>query len=184
MQFIKDFFFLNLNNYENIAFPFPIGMFLIFFTATMCAMCFILNYTKSRTNSLLKQLMRHKAFDEESAKTLAELHLPKSLALRIALSQSGQTSYMVKRAGYTKPTYEDYVKDSKKKGYKDAKINFDTEKFYLDVEKIGRAKKTVETDKSSPIRPYIFSLVFIGILVALMFLLPDLLEVINTSLAK
>ena len=184
MDFIKDFFFLNLNNYKNIAFPFPIGMFLIFFAVAMCVMCFLLNYTKTHTTSLLKQLMRHKAFDEESAKTLAELHLPKSLALRMALSQSGQTADMVKRAGYIKPTYEDYVNDSKKKGYKDAKINFDTEKFYLDLEKIGRAKKIVETDKSSPIRPYVFSLVFIGILVALMFLLPDLLEIINNSLAK
>jgi hypothetical protein len=181
MKLIKDFFFLNLNNYENIDFPFPIGMFLIFFTVAMCVMCFILNYTKSHTTALLKQLMRHKAFDEESAKTLAELRLPRSLAIRMALSQSGQISYLVQRAGYVKPTYEDCVKDLKKKGGS-SKIDFDSEKFYLDVEKIGRAKKIVETDKTSVLKPYIFSVIFIAILVTLMFLLPGLLEAVNNAL--
>ena len=182
MKLIKDFFFLNLSNYENIKFPFPIGMFLVFLTAAMCAMCFIMNYTKSHTTSLLKQLMRHKAFDEDSAKTLAELRLPRSLALRLALSQSGQIAYMVHRAGYVKPTYEDYVTASRKKGYKSAKIDFATERFYLDVEKIGRAKKIVETDKTSIIKPILFSVLFIGILIGLMFSLPEILEAVNSSL--
>ena len=182
MKLIKDFFFLNLNDYENIAFPFPIGMFLMFFTVAMCAMCFIMNYTKSRTTSLLKQLMRHKAFDEDSAKTLAQLRLPHSLALRLALSQSGQIAYMVHRAGYVRPTYEDYIAASKKNGRRNAKINFDTERFYLDVEKISRAKKIVETDKTSIIKPILFSVLFIGILIGLMFSLPEILEAVNSSL--
>ena len=182
MKYIKDFFFLNLENYENIAFPFPIGIFLTVFTLALCIMSFVVNYYKRHTTYMLKQLLRHKAFDASVAKTLSELNLKDSFPVKLALSGSGQLTYLVKRAGFVRPTYEEYVENSKIKGFKDEKINFQEAKFYLDIEKIDRAKRTVERARTDWYRPVIISVVLIAILVALVFLLPMLLDFLNKSL--
>ena len=128
MNSIKDFFFLNLNQYESFGFSFPIGMFLIFMTVVLCAASFVLNYQKCYTRAILKQLTRHKAKDEKSAKTLSELHLEKSLGLKYALAKSSSLKSMVKRVGESTPTYEEFVENSKKKGFKEEKIDFDENK--------------------------------------------------------
>ena len=105
MNSIKDFFFLNLNQYENFAINFPIGMLLIAMTAVLCASTFIINYQKYYTLAILKQLTRHKATDEKSAKTLAELRLEKSFGLKYSLERSNSLKSMVKRVGEKTPTY-------------------------------------------------------------------------------
>ena len=182
MQNIKDFFFLNLNNFENINIPFPIGMFLTLFTLVMCVMTFVVNYQKMTSAGLLKQLLRHKAFDEESAKTLKALKIKPTLALRHSLSQSGQLTYMVKRAGYIKPTYEEYVSKTKKRACKEERIDFGNAEFYLDLEKIDRAKRTVETSNTAWYRPIVLTALFIAVWVVLLFSLPPLLEYLNEVL--
>jgi len=99
MNFIKDFVFLNLSQYENFGLSFPLGLFLILLSVGVCSISFYLNYYKSSTSALYKQLLRHEATCEANAKTLKELRLFDSLILRRSLSRGGELTSIVKRAG-------------------------------------------------------------------------------------
>lgn len=183
MSFIKDFFLLDLNQFENFGIYFPIGAVITAMAVAMCVAFFIINYHKRYTTLLLTQLIRHKALDEVGAKTLRALKLDKLLGLKSALSRNGQLTYMVRRTGETKKTYEEYMTVSKKRGYKDEKINFDEACFYIDPERIERAKRLVESTNTEWWRPALMAVFIIAIWVVLALFLPDLLNSLNATAA-
>ena len=184
MNSIKDFFFLNLNQYENFAINFPIGMLLIAMTAVLCASTFIINYQKYYTLVILKQLTRHKATDEKSAKTLAELRLEKSFGLKYSLERSNSLKSMVKRVGEKTPTYEEFIENSKKKGYKEEKIDFESARFYIDKKAQGKIQRIMESPTPDWWRPVLMSLFFISLAVIVGVFLPELLDWINNYVAE
>lgn len=181
MKFIKDFVSLNFSQYDNFGFAFPIGFFI---TALLCAMCvaaFVLNYSCRCETALLKQLIRHGATDEDKAKTLQQLRLSGSRYIKHMLSRgSGRVCATVSRAGYTPPSYEDYVAASKKRGYKAEKIDFDTARFYLNGDNLKKAEGYVNTAHSELWRPIITAAVIICIFALLVAFLPDALALINS----
>ena len=179
MSFIKDFLLLDLNQFENFGIYFPIGAVFSLMALAFSVAVFISNYHKRYTTQLLRQLIRHKAFDEDSAKTLNALRVDKLLGLKSALTRNGQLTYMVRRVGETKQTYEEYVAMSKKRGHKDEKIDFDDARFHIDPQRIDRAKRLVETTNAEWWRPAIMALVIIAIWVVAALFLPDLLEALN-----
>lgn len=179
---IKDFFLLNLSDYDNIKVYFPIGAFLVAVCIACCASVFAMTYYKRTNLAICKQLMRHGAADEGSAKTLKELRLFDSRATKSALSRSGQIANIVGRAGESAPSYEEYVANMKKKGYKPEKIDFETAKFFIRPEKSDAAKKIVYEASHPWWKPAIISLGIIAVLVLLMIFLPDILSSINKSI--
>lgn len=184
MNFIKDFVFLNLSQYENFGLSFPLGLFLILLSVGVCSISFYLNYYKSRTSALYKQLLRHEATCEANAKTLKELRLFDSLILRRSLSRGGELTSIVKRAGEIKPTYEEYIEKSSKRGYKPEKIDFNEARFYIEEGKEDKAKRLLEQSSPAVWKPILLSAVFAAVLVLLALFLPDLLTVINNAAAK
>ena len=181
MDFIKDFFLLNFNQFENIGFSFPIGIFLTSMAAALCAAVFIINYHKRYTCSLLKQLLRHESLDEQRAKTLVALKLDKTLGLKSALSRKGQLTYMVRRVGETTQTYDEYIAASKKRGHKDEKIDFKKACFYIDPERIDRAKRLVETTNTEWWRPALMAVFIVAIWVIMALFSPQLLQSLNEA---
>ena len=183
MNSIKDFFFLNLNQYENFAVSFPVGIFLIFITVALCAASFIVNYQKHYTLAILKQLTRHNATDEKSAKTLGEVHLEKSFGLKYSLQRSNSMKSMVKRVGEKIPTYEEFVENSKKKGYKEEKIDFESARFYIDAGAQEKIQRIMQEPAPAWWRPVLMSLFFISLAVIIGVFLPELLSWINNTVA-
>lgn len=181
MNFIEEFFSLNLNQFENFGVNFPIGAFLLIFSVAMCAAIFIYNYQKRCTGLILKQLVRHNATNAESAKTLKELHLETNFYLKAALSRGGMLTHLVKSANSETPTYEEYVSNSKKRGYKEAKIDFKEAKFYIPEEQKAKAKRLVEGSGGEWLKSAISAAVIILVLVILMLFLPDILDAVNAS---
>ena len=179
---LKDFFFLNLNNYKNFKASFPIGMFLIAAALASCAAVFATTYYKRTNSAICKQLMRHGATEEGKAKNLKELRLYDSRAVRVALSKSGQITHIVKRAGERVPTYEEYVANMKKKGSKPDKIDIDTAKFYVSPDKTDAANKILHSANHSWWKPAAISVGIVAVLALLMIFLPDVLSSINKSL--
>ncbi|MBE6643815.1 MAG: hypothetical protein E7612_00390 [Ruminococcaceae bacterium] len=180
MQIIKEFFFLNFSQYENFGINFPIGVFLILLCIVGCVSVFFLTYYRMFTRSLYSQILRHNATDEQSAKTLSELKLDKSFAIRSALSKSnGQITYIVKRAGQEELNYDEYVKKSSEKGYKAEKIDFSSAKFYIPADKIDKAKQLLENSDVSWIKAAIVSVILVGLLILSIFTMDDLLSFIN-----
>jgi len=184
INYIKDFFLLNLDDYSNIGISFPIGIFLVALTVALSITAFIINNYKTKTAELLKQLFRHEATNEKNAKKLSSLRIKNSMTIRHALSGDGQLKELVRRVGEQKLTYEEYVALTKKRGYKEEKIDFDKALFYLDEENISRAKRIYETDNSSIVRPILLSVMLLAILVCCTLLVPELLSYLNDSLAN
>ena len=181
-RYIKEFFFLNLSDYPNIAIDFPIGIFIIILAFLICLGCFYINYYKMYTMNILKQLIRHKAYDEENSKTLADLRLTDFVYKYILRTNSGRTSSLIKRQGEVKMTYEEYIALSKKKGYKEDKIDFSSAKFYIPAERASDAKHMVDTDSSSHLKPILLTVMVIALLVCLTMLVPEILNYINNTL--
>ena len=181
MDYIMDFLELNLSDFENFGINFPIGAFLVFFTAAMCVASFIYNNKKRYTVSMLKQLTRHNATDAENAKTLKELHLERVWSLKNALSGSGQLTYIVKTANEQKMDFEEYTAQSKKRGFKSKKINFDEAKFYIPSEKMNKAKSIIQGSSTEWWRPALVSVFLIAALAILSVFLPNILQTINSS---
>lgn len=179
MKFLKDFFFLNLSDYENLKVAFPIGAFLIAVCIASCAAVFAMTYYKRTNNAICKQLMRHGAIGEDKAKTLKELHLLDSRAIKSALSKSGQVTYIVKRVGENAETYEQYMEKMKTKGYKPEKIDFDSAKFYIAEERVDDAKRIVYSANHPWWKPALISVGLIAVLILLALFLPDILTKIN-----
>ena len=182
MKFIKEFFILNLNDYENIPFYFPIGLLITLLTLAMCIAVFVIAFRNRFVSETLKQLIRHDALNEKSAKTLKELRLDRLLGLKTALSTSGQLTYLVKRVGQAKMSYEDFMSLPKKNRYKSEKIDFDAAQFYIAPEQLDRARTTLDKTSGSILKPVIIAAILIVAWLFLALFLPDLLAYINSSL--
>ena len=181
MSFFKDFFFLDLGDYENFGTSFPLGIFLIILTVALSLSVFIITYHNIYITTLLKRLIRFGATSQKNAKTLAELGLDKVHALRYALSHSGQLTFMVKRAGVNEISYEEYVEKSKSKSYCEEKIDFNEARFYISEDKLDRAKKTVETNSTSWFKPAVLSAVFFAILILFAVFSEEILTFFNNA---
>ncbi len=178
MKQIKEFFMLNLKDYTDGALPFPIGAVLTAGLLALCAVMFVITYRKRYTVAIVRGLIRQKAFGEDSARTLKALRLADNRSVKRALSRSGQLTYLVKRAGAESLDYEEYVKKSKQKGFREEKIDFSTAAFYIPDPQVDRARGLVEKTNTSWLIPIICSVLFALLLVLAFFFLPDLLELL------
>lgn len=184
MSFIKEFLLLNFDQFENFGFSFPIGAFLTSMALAFCVAAFIINYHKRYTADLLTQLLRHEALDEATAKTLGALRINKSFGIKSALSRKGQLTYMVRRAGESEKTYEEYLAESKKRGYKEEKIDFETAVFYIAPDKLDRAKRLVETTNAEWWRPALMAVFIVAVWVIIALFLPGILQSLSDAAAN
>ena len=183
MDKIKRFLLLNFDDFENIAIPFPVGLVITGVVLALISASFVINYRKLYTTRLLRGLLRQSAIGESGAKTLRELRLD-TFSVRHALSRSGRLTYYVKRAGESKPTYEEYVKKTKERGYKGEKIDFSTAAFYIDEEREDEVKRLLERPTDNWISPIILTFVLLAVLVLSFFFAEDLLTLINNLADK
>ena len=181
---IKEFFFLNLSDYENIGIDFPLGIFLTLTTLLLCVFAFVITKRRCEASILLKQLFRHEAFSEEKAKTLHELRIKSGFFLTRMLTGGGELKSIVKRVGEENLSYEEYMKASRKRGFKDEKIDFSSARFFICPESADRARSIYESETPSFLRPIMLCLMLLILLVCLSFLVPELLERLNISVAE
>ena len=178
--FLK-YVFLNFKDYKNLGFNFPIGIILILFAVAFPLTVFFINSKKNTVTFAVKQLVRHEAFNEESAKSLSALRLSKIKAFKKMLVSGGQISSMIKIAGYQKPSYEEYV-EAKKEKKESAKINFDEIKIFLSEESKERAE-TIAEEEITPIwKPILISVVGVLIIALLFIFMPEILDLLNNNI--
>ena len=123
MSFIKKMFTLNVKDYLDISMDVYINIILFVIAVVLCLASFAINHHRAYTYRIIRQLLRREATSEDKAKTIGELHLNLSRSLKGALSRNGQLTDIVKRAGYVKPSYEEYVALMKDKRNRKKKIN-------------------------------------------------------------
>ena len=181
MKFIKDFLFLDLSDYENIGIYLPIGAIIIGFCVLMIAFAFYYHYYRSSVSVICMRLLRADAISEEKGRGLKELRLDGSLVVKMALRGGGELASIVKRVGAHNPTYEEYVGEQKKRGYKAERVDLSAAAFYIDPSQRDRAAR-ISSENHSLLTPIIISLVLVCVLVLAVLFLPDLLALINKSL--
>ena len=210
-NFYKNYLSINLNEYENIGMNLPIVKLLLVIAVAFIVAIIIINYSKSNLYLMVKQLMRHGALREDSAKTLGELKLDDKRGIKRALAGSSQMRSIVAAVGEEKMSYEEYL--AKRKALREAKkaeerggffkrawyfivgffytrddvllseLDFSVARFYIKEEGKGRASKIYNSSEITPVRTA-FTCVFIALFfIGLMFAMPEALEFINSLLA-
>ncbi len=177
--FLK-YVFLNFKDYKNLNFNFPIGLILLFFIIAFPITVFFINKKKNTVTFAVKQLLRHEALDEESAKTLSSLRLSKSKSFKRMIVSGGQLSSMIKIVGYKKPSYEEYIEAKKEK--KTEKINLDEIKIFLSKDSKKKAETIAEAELTPIWKPILISLAGIIIIAILFVFMPEILDFLNNAL--
>lgn len=175
----KDLILLNAKDYLQISSDVYINVIVLIIAGALCAASFIINYHKTYTLNMIKQLLRREATSEENAKTLAELRLDTSMGLKYALGRSGQLSDVVKRAGYVEPTYEEYLERTKDKKFKEEKIDFSTARFFIPSENVDKAVRIKEKENPTLTRTLLVCLLILSLSVCIMLLMPEILTLIS-----
>lgn len=173
--------FLNFKDYKNLGFNFPIGLILIFFAIVFPIAVFVINKRKNTVTLVVKQLTRHEAFSEESAKTLSALRLSNIKSLKKSLFYGGQLSSMIKIVGYQKPSYEEYVKSKKEKKKLD-KPNFDEMKIFISPDSKEKAETIAEAEITPIWKPVVISAAGVIIIAILFIFMPEILDFLNKSI--
>ena len=179
-----DIFLINLNEYPNINTDLQINVLLLGIALAICAAAIIVTLYRSSLQRLIKQLTRLGACSEESARTLADLGLERSLTIKLALSREGRLTRMVGRVGEIKYTYDEYLALMKQKGFKHERIDFASAEFYIRDEQADDARNIIENYSSSLLRAVLYCLLVISLYVCLMLLMPSILSMLDTALMK
>ena len=179
---IKEYLSINLKDYENIAVNFEINKFLLLVSLALCVVAFVVNYRRAILVDTVKQLLRHNATGEESAKTLSELGLASSRGIRKAIVSDSQLRRMIAIVGESRPTYEEYVKSMKDKK-KGEQIDVTTARIYIPAESIERAKYVYNTYTTSLLRTILSCVLLLSFAVCLILLSPSILSALNAALA-
>ena len=181
-EFYKDYFLLNLKDYPNIGIDLPINQILFALLVGIIIAVVAVNYNRYCMSLMIRRLMRQSAVSEEGAKTLGELGI-KSKGVRFLLSSGGRLSRIARRAGEKNYTYEEYRALQKSKGYKEGKIDFDNERFYIAEDRQEEAKHIFDMGSASVLNIVLFSLFLVAIFTCLAFLMPEILTLINNTLS-
>ena len=188
-RYVNDYLSLNLADYDNIGIDFEISKFLLIVLAGLCVSFFVLDWHRGYMLLAVKKLFRHGALDENSAKTLAELGIERSLSVKWALSSDTRLSKIMKRVGAPEYTYEEYValmKERKKQKKKtaDERPDFVNDRFYINPKRLDEARAIEQSYSSSFLKTLLFCLMFAIIFVGITLIMPELLSLINSSIIK
>lgn len=123
LKLLKDYFFLNLNYYFK-GVDFQINIFLLALAVGMAAAAIMVTVYKRNQSNIIRQLTRHCANSEESAKTLAELRIDPGFIVRSSISKRGQLSAIIAMVG-------GFPFERKTSGKKEERIDFSTARFYI-----------------------------------------------------
>ena len=144
----------------------------------------MLNIYRGNIRLVVVQLRRHNANSEETAKTLSELGLDKSVIVKRLFLGNNVLTKVVARVGEKKYSYEEYIKLSKEEKAQSEKIDFDTAMFYIKEQESDLAMSITEKYTTSIMRTVLAS-VFVGIMcICIIACMPGILNIVNNLLGS
>ena len=173
MQALKNAIFLNLEDFGggNL----PIGLILLFFFAGLIAATVISQLTNAMLYRAIQALVRHKATDKESAKTLSALGLSSDRALIRALK--GENA-MLKRFLAVSEDESDASAESGKEAKKIASERISQASYYLSPDYADRAKQLISESEPTILRAVGYCLLLAAIYLLIALLAPVILPLI------
>lgn len=198
MSFYKKYILINLNDYGFFGgFDFYVTVFIAALTVATCIGVFVGNTRKNRMIEIVKQLYRHGAVSEDTAKTLRELRIKCDTLTRHLLSDGTRLSRIAARVGARKLTYEEYVAEAKqaklekkkkkllrseKGGRTSDKIDFEAARFYILPERDTEAKSIFSKSKTSLWQNVLICVFLVSLAVIITLLMPEILTLLNSLL--
>ena len=182
-RYIEDYLSVNLSDYPNIDIDFKISQFLLVVMGVLVVSFFVINWHRGYMSLAVKQMIRHEALDEEGAKTLAELRLDGSFAVKRALSGNTRLAKIVERLGAPKYTYEEYMKLSKEE--RSAMLpDFASDKFFIPKTKMDEARNVCDNYSASLPKTIAMAVLLVIIFVGLTLAMPTLLSLVNEWMGR
>jgi len=190
---------VKLSDYAAFDSDLQINKLLFFVFLGLIAACMIITYYNSTATLILKKLTRIGAFGEENSKTLADIGLDSSRAVKTLLrGKSGAFKTLILTKGAENLTYEEYTeleaskkklrglsKEEKKKKLSEIDeklsptLNFDEAEFYIPTDMKDAAERFI-SDKSTT---FTKGLIYCGIIllcyVAIALFMPTFLSWIS-----
>ena len=179
---LKKCFAINLSDYDNINFSLEINKVVLGTCIALIVGIIVLNLTRSNMRLMITQLTRHKATDEESAKTLRELGLADSRIVKRLLSGNNTLSKTVARVGKMDYDYETYKAMDKKARAEAEKIDFENARFYIKESEATRASFISERYTSTLTGTVLASALVVILGICVIVSMPGILDVINELL--
>lgn len=173
---------VNLNDYENIDIDLQINKVLFPAFVVFCIMMIALAVYRNAMRDLVVKLIRHEAFTEDSAKTLEDLGLAKSLIIPYLLSRENMLSKIVKIRGKREYTYEEYLALSKEERLAEEKIDVSKSALYIPEESSERARHIKEKYMMSKAKLVLACVFVFLIYIIVASSMSEILNVINNLL--
>ena len=197
-EFYQKILMLNIADYENLTLDLNINIVILALGIGIAIAVAASGVFRSTIFTLIKQLTRHEANSPATAKTLSSMSLTDKRFIR-ALSSLSQVKSMVAYVGepaeiknkkyHNKNALEDEATESGESANENSEekldngavaIDPDNTLFYLKESGSDRAKKVLERYDASFIGSIIFASVILVIAVCAMFLVPSILELLNS----
>jgi len=181
-ELVELFLSINLKDYENLKLDFKINIFLIALFIGALIAIIISSIYRSTVYLTANRLLRKEAVGEESAMTLSELGI-NLWRVRYVLSGNSRLRDIISIKGELKPTYEEYIEQMKAKKTDSDKPNFDEAKFYIQPDKVDKAKEILLKSNTSTLNIVLSCVLLFIVTVTLIILMPEILSWLNGVLA-
>jgi hypothetical protein len=181
-EVLKKCFSINLNEYKYIGVDLEINKIILCTAVVLMACIVVFNTYRANIKLTVSQLVRHKAKDEESAKTLSELGLDTSRAIKKLLGKDNMLTKIVARCGEKKYGYDEYMALSDEEKKECEEFDVTESRFYIREEYSLHATNVIDKYGTSVGRT-ILSCVLVAIISISLFLsMPGILNVLNNLL--
>ena len=181
-EILKKCFSINLNDYEYINVDLEINKVVFGTFVALIISIIVFNLYRGNIKRVVSQLARHGAKSEDKAKTLAELGLDKSRAIKKLLSGENMLTKVVGRVGESVYGYDEYMALTKEEKKESDEFDVSEARFYIREEQADRAANIIEKYNTSAQRTAV-ACVFAAIVgVCLILSMPGILNVINNLL--
>ena len=181
-EIFKKCFEINLNDYENIKFSLEINKVVLGASIVLIIGIILFNTYRSTIRNVVMQLIRREANSEENAKTVDELRLNRTFALKYVFKGNNVLSKIVARVGEKQYSYDEYVALDKKERAKIDSVDFDSARFYLKEEERDLALSIVDKYATSPLRTAMAAALVGIVCICIIACMPGILNVIDKIL--
>ena len=178
-KYIKNCLMVDLADYFDIGMHFYINLFLLAIFIAFIGVSFATNHFRRSMYIAVKQLSRHNAVSEESAKTLSEIGLKDNKTVKRFLSGDSQLTAVVLRVGEKRYTYEEYLAAQKKGQIPKETVDFKTARFYLSEKAMPRVKRIMNSYNVSTVQSVVFAILILFVYVGVSIIVPDILAMLG-----
>lgn len=208
MNFIKriynDYICVSLGDYDGFNSELQINKLLFFVFLGLAAACMLITYYNGTSTLILRKLTRIGAFSEDKSKSLTEIGLGSSKAVKMLLrNKSGALKSLILVKGSSKLSYEEYTelekskkqlrklsKEEKKKKLSEINeklnptLNFEEASFYIPEDKREAAERFISDKSTSFSKGLAYCAALFVFYAAIALLMPSLLSFVSKIIAK